>query len=71
MVISVRNKDAFKEEIIFHLTYTINNAIFSQNYFNENIHIFCYRWVSSGVKTHRMFILIGLSVISSMMILFQ
>ena len=49
MVISVRNKDAFKEEIIFHLIEGINNAIFLKNYFNENIHTFCYRWVLSGV----------------------
>ena len=28
---------------------------FLKNYFNGDIHIFCYRWVSSCVKTHRMF----------------
>ena len=55
MVISVRNKGAFKEEIIFHLILGVKSAIFLKNYFIENMLIFCYRWVSSGVKTHRMF----------------
>ena len=34
--------------------------------------IFCYRWVSSGVKTRRMFCTyMRQSVISSMMVIFQ
>ena len=73
MVISVHNKDAFKKDIIFHLIYGINNAIFLKKYFNILMKI--YILLSFGCRRvcrlNVCFVHMGLYVISSVMVIFQ